>query len=133
MPELSDWHAHLAKQESLKREQKQREQLAVLPRLREVTTKAQQVLDSPGWQHFADLLASRMADVRASRATYAERMVTGSEMGAQLELLKLNVNKCDAELAGLQYAASLIPDAVAMGQRIAGEAAQQAAAASATG
>ena len=127
MPNEQDWHAHVAKQESLLREQKLRERLVTLPRLREATEKSQQVLDSPGWQHFADLLATRMSEVKASRTGFANRMVNGSEMGPQLELLKLNVNKCDAELAGLQYAASLIPDAVALGQRIAGEMSQPVA------
>ena len=121
MPNEQDWHALLAKQEAQKRETQQRERLLTLPRLRDVSVKAQQVIDHPGWQHFADLLATRMAEVSKARASFAERMVNGSEMGPQLELLKLNVNKCDAELAGLQYAASLIPDAVTLGQKIAGE------------
>lgn len=127
MPEQKDWHAYLAAQETQKRERQQRERMAVMPRLRDVTVKAQQVMDHPGWQHFADLLETRMSEVRTQRATYAERMVNGSEMGPQLELLKLNVNKCDAELAGLQYAATLIPQAVKMGQQIAGEMSQVAA------
>ena len=120
MPEQSDWHAYLAKQESQKRAQKERERLIALPRIREVTQKAQTVLDHPGWQHFADALETRMVEVKASRAQFAERMVNGSEMGAQLELLKLNVNKCDAELAGLRFAASVIPQTIELGQRIAG-------------
>jgi hypothetical protein len=54
-------------------------------------------------------------------------MVTGSEMGHDLELLKINLNAMDAEIAGLQYAADLIPKAIKHGQDIAGEVSQAAA------
>ena len=118
MPDVRDWHAYQATLEVKRREEKRRERLADLPRVLDVTHKAQQVVDHPGWQHFADMLATRMAEVRASRATYAERMVNGNEMGAPLELLKLNVNKCDAELAGLQYAATLIPQIIETGAAV---------------
>jgi hypothetical protein len=121
MPDVSDWHAFLAKQETANRAKRAREALQTLPRMAEATQKSQQVLDHPGWQHFADLLTSRIAAVKTTRTGFADRMVNGSEMGAQLELLKLNVNKCDAELAGLHYALSLMPQAVEIGQRIAGE------------
>ena len=127
MPDQREWLAHLAKQEQEKRTRVRTERLGVLPQMREATQKAQQVLDHPAWAHFADLLETRMTEVRASRTTYAERMVNGAEMGAALELLKLNVNKCDAELAGLQYALSLLPQMVQIGQQIAGELSQAAA------
>ena len=127
MPDQREWLAHLAKQEQEKRTRIRTERLGVLPQMREATQKAQQVLDHPAWAHFADLLETRMSEVRASRTTYAERMVNGAEMGAALELLKLNVNKCDAELAGLQYALSLLPQIVQIGQQIAGELSQSAA------
>ena len=127
MPDQREWLAHLAKQEQEKRTRIRTERLGVLPQMREATQKAQQVLDHPAWAHFADLLETRMSEVRASRTTYAERMVNGAEMGAALELLKLNVNKCDAELAGLQYALSLLPKMVQIGQQIAGELSQAAA------
>ena len=127
MPDQREWHAHLARLEQAKRARTQQERLGVLPQMREATQKAQQVLDHPAWAHFADLLETRMSEVRASRTTYADRMVNGAEMGAALELLKLNVNKCDAELAGLQYALSLLPQMVQIGQQIAGELSQAAA------
>ena len=127
MPDQREWLAHLAKQEQEKRTRVRTERLGVLPQMREATQKAQQVLDHPAWAHFADLLETRMTEVKASRTQYAERMVNGAEMGAALELLKLNVNKCDAELAGLQYALSLLPQMVQIGQQIAGELSQAAA------
>lgn len=89
-----------------------------LPRILDMTHKAQMVIDHPGWQQYADQLTSRVAEIRAKRAATAERMVTGTEMGHDLELLKINLNAMDAEMAGLQYALSLIPDTIQAGENI---------------
>src|SRR3990167_2439167 len=86
-----------------------------MPRLADIAHKAQTVLDHAGWQMFADKLETRIKEVEAKRTATAQRMVTGTEMGHDLELLKINLNAMDAEIAGLQYAASLIPEAVSAG------------------
>ena len=54
-------------------------------------------------------------------------MIFGTAMGHELELLKIELNTMDAEIAGLRYALSLTSSAVAMGQQIAGELSQVAA------
>jgi hypothetical protein len=127
MPDIKDWHAHIALEESKKREAKQREQMAVVPRMREVSTKAQMVLDHPGWQHFADLIETRIQEIDVRRAATTKKMIFGTAMGHELELLKIELNVMDAEIAGLRYAASLMPDAVVIGQQIAGEMSRAAA------
>src|SRR3990167_1885601 len=86
-----------------------------MPRLADIAHKAQTVLDHAGWQMFADKIETRIKEVESRRAATAQRMVTGTEMGHDLELLKINLNAMDAEIAGLQYAASLIPEAVSAG------------------
>ena len=86
-----------------------------MPRILDMTHKAQMVIDHPGWQQYADQLTSSVAEIRAKRVATAERMVTGTEMGHDLELLKINLNAMDAEMAGLQYALSLIPDTIQAG------------------
>ena len=131
MPDIRDWHAHLAVAEKRKREEKQREHMAALPRMRDVSVKAQQVLDHPAWQWYADKLSERIAEIEARRAQTTHKMIFGAEMGHELELLKIVLNVMDAEVAGLRYAATLTSEAVAMGQQIAGEINTQAAAATA--
>mgnify|MGYP001591420056 CR=1 FL=1 len=129
MPNELDWHAYLAKQESIKRERTRQE--ANIPQLRDVSYKAQQVVDHPGWQYFSDRLTTRIAAIEARRASTTHTMIYSDALGQKLELLKIELNVMDAELAGLKYALNLIPLTVAEGQRIAGEAEQPAAAASA--
>jgi hypothetical protein len=127
MPSAQDWHQYLANEELKKREAKKKEQAAVIPRLREVSTKAQMVLDHPGWQHFADLIESRIKEIESRRYTTTNKMIFGTAMGHELELLKIELNVMDAEIAGLRYAASLMPEAVQIGQQIAGEMSRAAA------
>lgn len=93
----------------------------VMPRLKDITFKAQTVVDHPGWQWFLDALASRVHEIETQRTHVATAMIMGPALGQDLERQKITLNKCDSELAGLKYAASLIPQAVELGQKIAGE------------
>ncbi len=112
MPNLNDYMNIMDRRTRMEMAALKQSQDQQLPRLALITHKAQTVLDHPGWQMFADKLATRIKEVEARRAATAQRMVTGTEMGHDLELLKINLNAMDAEIAGLQYAASLIPEAI---------------------
>lgn len=130
MPELTEYQALLARKsaEAAKHVHEQRTQLA--PRLKDIAFKAQTVVDHPGWQFYADTLETRIKEIEAKRLATAERMVTGNEMGKELELLKINLNSMDAEMAGLRFAQTLIPSAIEQGQRVIAGVNGQAAAAS---
>lgn len=88
------------------------------PRLAEVTHKAQTVIDHPGWQYFMDAVESRVQTLSAERDTIARRMVSGDELGQELERMKIKLNRIEAEMSGLRFAATLIPQAVAFGQQV---------------
>ncbi len=127
MPEQNEWHAYLAKQEQRKRAEKAREVAAVAPIVRDTAFKAQQVLDHPAWQWFATQLEARISDIEGGRKAKMNTLVYGTAMGHELELLKIELNTMDAEVAGLRYAVTLAGKAVEMGQQIAGELSQVAA------
>ena len=118
MPEYSDWHAYIAKQEQRKRAEQERAKLAAAPVVREHATQAQRVLNHPAWQWFAEQLDSRVTDVVARRAMTTNKMIFGTEMGHELELLKIELNTMDAEIRALKYAQTLCAKAVEMGQEI---------------
>ena len=82
----------------------------VLPRLADLTHKAQTVVDHSGWQLLLDGIESRIRTIETKRLQTINRMITGTELGHDLELLKINVSVMDAEIAGLKYASSLIPE-----------------------
>ena len=117
MPELKDYQALIAQREFTQRP------VNVMtlrePRLADITHKAQTVVDHPGWQYFLDALESRVKTLSAERDAIARRMVSGDELGQELERLKIRLNRIDAEMTGLRYAASLIPQAVEFGQKVA--------------
>ena len=131
MPELKDYQALIAQRKFTQRP------VNVMtlrePRLADVTHKAQTVIDHPGWQYFLDALESRVKTLSTERDAIARRMVSGDELGQELERLKIRLNRIDAEMTGLRYAASLIPQAVEFGQQIASGVTGQAAAASIAG
>lgn len=127
MPEITDWHSYLAKQEAKKRAEQERQKLAVAPVVRDQAHKAQQVVDHPAWQWFLDQLEGRIKAVESRRTTTMNKMVFGTAMGHELELLKIELNAMDAEIAGLRYAADLAPKTVELGQQYAGESRQVAA------
>ena len=115
MPNLSDYMNVMERRSRMEMAAVKQSQDAMLPRLADIAHKAQTVFDHAGWQMFADKIETRIKEVESKRAATAQRMVTGTEMGHDLELLKINLNAMDAEIAGLQYAASLIPEAVSAG------------------
>ena len=121
MPEYSDWHAYLAKQEQKKRAEAERAKLAAAPVVKDNAYKARQVLDHPAWQWFAQAIDDRVTHVERTRAMQTNEMIYGSCLGQDLERLKITLNVMDAEIAGLQYALSLCPKAVEMGNDITGE------------
>lgn len=106
-----------SKADEVKHVHEQRTQ--VMPRLKDITHKAQTVVDHPGWQWFLDRLESRVQEIETQRHQLINAMVGGPALGPDLERLKMALNKCDSELAGLRFAATLIPQAVEMGQQIA--------------
>ena len=85
----------------------------VLPRLADLTHKAQTVVDHSGWQLLLDGIESRVKAIEMRRLQSINRMINGTELGHDLELLKINVSVMDAEIAGLKYASSLIPEVLA--------------------
>ena len=119
VPELSDYHAYLAKQEQKKRAEAERAKLAAAPVIREHATQAQRVLNHPAWQWFAEQLDSRVNAVEARRTSTTTKMIFGNEMGHELELLKIELNTMDAEIRALRYAQTLCAKAVDMGKEIA--------------
>lgn len=118
MPELTDFHAMLErrKAEQAKHVHEQRTQL--VPRVKEIAFKAQTVVDHPGYQWFLDMLETRIKEVEQLLDGKKERMWHGSEMGQDLERLKIELNAMDAEVRALRYAQSLIPQAIEQGNRI---------------
>ena len=93
----------------------------------EATHKAQTIVDHPAWQWFLDMLETRVQALTAEHKGLVHRMIVSPALGQDLERIKIALNKIDAELDGLRYAASLIPNAVELGQKIAGEVRQAAA------
>jgi hypothetical protein len=120
VPEYADYLEILKRRAAAKQQDVRHIFEQRMPQLAEVAFKAQTVYDHPGWQLFADKLESRIAEIQTQRDATAERMIKGSELGQALELLKINLNTMDAEIAALRYAASLIPEAIAHGRLIAG-------------
>ena len=118
MPERTDFLALMQRMEQAKDQRMLRERDIVLPQIAEIAHKAQTVLDHPGWQMYADKLETRIHEIQTKRDATAQRMVTGPDMGHDLELLKINLNAMDAEIAGLRYAQSLIPQAIELGRDI---------------
>lgn len=122
VPDHSDWVAYLAREEVRKRQQREKQRASIIPQLRDVAQKAQQVMDHPGWQWYADKIAERVQQVEQMRQQTTQTMVFSTAMGHELELLKIQLNTLDAEMRGLTYAVTLIPQAVKVGQQIAGDA-----------
>jgi len=119
MPDLKEYIDLLERRNQSEKEHVRHVFEQRMPQIMDITHKAQMVLDHPGWQMYADKIESRIKEIQGKRDATAERMVTGNEMGHDLELLKINLNAMDAEIAGLRYAASLIPQALEIGRDIA--------------
>ena len=115
MPDLKDYMALAQRRETEAKAQHIHELRTQLPRIADITHKAKTVLDHAGWQMFADALETRVQDIEKKRAVKTRQMIFGTEMGHELELLKIELNTMDAEIAGLKYAAGLIPEAIQTG------------------
>jgi hypothetical protein len=92
----------------------------------EPTHKAQTVVDHPGWQWFLDQIETKVQTLERERQMYVDRL-TGDEQGQPLDHWKMRFREVSGTIAGLRYAATLIPNAVTLGQTIAGELRQAAA------
>ena len=103
------------------------------PRLMDVVYKAETVVQHPGWQYFLDAVEYRVKTQSNERDVIARRMVSGDELGQELERMKIKLNRLEAELSGLRYAATLIPQAVEFGQKVATGVGTQVAAGSVAG
>ncbi len=115
MPEFRDYQALMAK-----RDPKPTNVMTLRGSpLADVVYKAETVIQHPGWQYFIDAVESRVKTLSIERDAIARRMVSGDEMGADLERMKIKLNRLEAEMGGLRYAATLIPQAVDLGQKIA--------------
>ena len=130
MPELIEYQQLLARRAAEKAKHVHEQRAQVVPKVRDVAFKAQTVVDHPGWQFYLDSLETRIKEIEKRRIATAERMVSGTEMGKELELLKINLNAMDAEMAGLRFAQTLIPQAIEQGQQIVTGVNSQAAAGS---
>ena len=115
MPERTEYLTMMAMREAKQQTQHVYTLRAEMPRLMDVTTKAQMVLDHPGWQQYADGIESRVTAIEKARTAKTHTMIFGKAMGHDLELLKIELNTMDAEIAGLRYALSLIPEAIDAG------------------
>jgi len=133
MPELAEYQQLLARRAAEKAKHVHEQRTQVIPKLRDVAFKAQTVVDHPGWQFYLDSLETRIKEIEKRRIATAERMVSGTEMGKELELLKINLNAMDAEMAGLRFAQTLIPQAIEQGNSVITGVNGQAAAASIAG
>jgi len=118
MPELIEYQQLLERRAAEKAKHAHEQRAQVVPKVRDVAFKAQTVVDHPGWQFYLDSLETRIKEIEKRRIATAERMVSGTEMGKELELLKINLNAMDAEMAGLRFAQTLIPQAIEQGQQI---------------
>ena len=121
MPEREEWVKLTARQAQAE-QQPSHVHLQRTPglsgRLSEITHKAQTVVDHPGWQFFLDTLESRVQHLTAEHKGLVRQMITSPALGQDLERMKIKLNKIDAELAGLRYAASVIPQAVELGHKV---------------
>lgn len=133
MPELSDYQQLLQRRNAEKARHIHEQRTQVMPRVADIAYKAQTVVDHPGWQFYLDALETRIKGIEKRRVATAERMVTGTEMGKELELLKINLNAMDAEMAGLRFAQTLIPEAIKSGNDVIAGVNSQAAAGSIAG
>lgn len=118
MPDLRDYHDLMQRQAI-----RAAKGIRAVPRetLTMLTHKAQTVVDHPGWQYFLDALQSRVEILQRNRASIITSMTDSPAMGPALEALKVQLKVVDGELAGLRYAATLIPNAVTIGQHIAAD------------
>ena len=115
MPDIKEYIALDQRRENEEKDQKIHELRTKLHPIDDITHKAKTVLDHAGWQMFADALETRVQDIEKKRAVKTRQMIFGTEMGHELELLKIELNTMDAEIAGLKYAAGLIPEAIQTG------------------
>ena len=125
MPDFKDYYSLMERRQRMEEAPLKPQHIHLLrdaPRLADVTLKAQTVVDHPGWQYFLDAVESRVKTLRDERDVIARRMVSGDELGQDLERMKIKLNRIEAEMGGLRYAATLIPQAVEFGQKIAVEA-----------
>lgn len=118
MPEFTEYQTLLLRRAQEDFAKKQNMQHLLVPKFREVTHKAQTVVDHPGWQWFLDSLETRKQEVLASKQTHTERMLFGPAMGQDLERLKIELNTMDAEIRAIEYAQGLVPQAITQGQEI---------------
>jgi hypothetical protein len=130
MPELTEYQALLAKRKAETVEHVHEQRTHLVPRVREITHKAQMVVDHPGYQWFLDMLETRIKEVDVVLSAKRERMWHGAEMGQDLERLKIELNAMDAEVRALKYAQSLIPTAIETGNKVIAGVNSQAAAGS---
>ena len=115
MANINDYLDLMERKQQTEKAQNVHELRTLIPRFIEITHKAQTVLDHAGWQWFADRLETRVQEIEKHRAVKTRQMIFGTEMGHDLELLKIELNVMDAEIAGLKFAAGLIPQAVETG------------------
>ncbi len=86
--------------------------------LGDLTTKSRSVVAHPGWQLFLDRLASRQDALTKSRDALQRDMMHGPALGHELDLLKLSIQVIEGEIAGLEFAASIIPSMLEAGEQM---------------
>ena len=118
MPEITDYLKLVARKDSEQAKHIHEQRAPIMPKIMDVTMKAQQVVDHPGWQFFLDKIAERVTAVEVTRTTKLHQMIFGTAMGHDLELCKIELNTMDAEIRALKYAADLVPQVIKVGQDI---------------
>jgi len=110
MPDLRDWKKYMAAHPE------KIERAVVEPRrVADLTTKAQMTVGHPGWQMFLDRLASRRT-LLAARSGILERAILDSD-GVGDPAMKLELRTIRGEMAGLDFASTIIPDMIREGEQ----------------
>ena len=76
---------------------------------------ARTVVEHPGWQFFLDGLDGILSACMQRLNAIKDQMALGMELGAELERLKLDVRTVSGQIAGIQMAKDLIPQAITQG------------------
>lgn len=110
MPNLQDW------QDYVKAHPEIAAKAPIQPqRVADLTTKSQSVVAHPGWQMFLDRLATRRELLLTKRAVLERAILDGD--GTDERGMKLDLRTIKGELAGLEFASTIIPDMIAEGEK----------------
>ena len=117
MPDYSDWQTYLKDHPNLG--QRPFAPVRDPQAMAEMTERARTVVNHPGWQLFLDRVTQRRDLLRRQRATLEREWLDGDALGETLELLKVKIREVKGELAGLDFAMSIVPEMITAGEHLA--------------